>query len=578
MASTYTANSGIELITQGEKSGTWGDTTNNNLKIIDRNINQQLSLDLGSPVDYGGSTYTLTTTDGALSEGQYALLSLEGSPSGAVTIDIDPDGQQKIFFVANSCGQTVTFQQGDGTGGTSSVADGSSAIIYSDGAGTGAQVSQISFGILTSLNVSGAATLAGANTLSGATTTSGALTVSGDITIDGYHPTGTSNIAWGATALDAIISGAEYNIALGSGALTDLTDGDYNIALGYNSGQNLTTGTDNIVMGRAAGEDITTGADNIIMGQNSALNIATNSTSNISFGKDALSDTTNAVDYCVAVGEQALKKNEADNNIGIGYKANFCYGGSTSSYQHNIGIGVQSFGGVSTTLSSVVSQSGNIAIGYQAFGKIFQGDDNIAIGYQAGLGGTQGLNGSNNVFVGPRSGYSIENFSSNNTAVGAEALEDVTTGDNNVCIGYEAGTSSSPSGSLTTDNNTVCIGNSSITDAHIQVSWTVASDIRDKTNVGEVPLGLEFLSQVNPISYQFKESRDSDEAVGKVIYGYSAQDILAAEGSESVIVDASDSEHLKMTNDNIIPVLHNAILELKAENEALKARLDAAGI
>lgn len=578
MASTYTANSGIELITQGEKSGTWGDTTNNNLQIIDRNINQQLSLDLGSPVDYGGSTYTLTTTDGALSEGQYALLSLEGSPSGAVTIDIDPDGQQKIFFVVNSCGQTVTFQQGNGTGGTSSVADNESAIIYSDGAGTGAQVSQVSFTTLTSLTVSGAATLSGTNTLSGATTTSGALTVSGDITIDGYHPTGTSNIAWGATALDAIISGAEYNIALGSGALTDLTDGDYNIALGYNSGQNLTTGTDNIVMGRAAGEDITTGADNIIMGQNSALNIATDSTSNISLGKDALSDTTNAVDYCVAIGELALKKNEANNNIGIGYRANYCYGGSGTAYQHNIGVGVQSFGGVSTTLSSVVSQSGNIAIGYQAFGKIFQGDDNIAIGYQAGLGGTQGLNGNNNVFVGRRSGYSIENFSNNNTAVGAEALEDVTTGDNNVCIGYEAGTSSSPSGSLTTDNNTVCIGNSSITDAHIQVSWTVASDIRDKTNVGEVPLGLEFLSQVNPISYQFKKSRDSDEAVGKVIYGYSAQDILAAEGSESVIVDASDSEHLKMTNDKLIPVLHNAILELKAENEALKARLDAAGI
>ena len=578
MASTYTANSGIELITQGEKSGTWGDTTNNNLKIIDRNINQQLSLDLGSPVDYGGSTYTLTTTDGALSEGQYALLSLEGSPSGAVTIDIDPDGQQKIFFVTNSSGQTVTFQQGNGTGGTSSVADSESAIVYSDGAGTGAQVSQVSFTTLSSLTVSGAATLSGTNTLSGATTTSGALTVSGDITIDGYHPTGTSNIAWGATALDAIISGAEYNIALGSGALTDLTDGDYNIALGYNSGQNLTTGTDNIVMGRAAGEDITTGADNIIMGQNSALNIATDSTSNISFGKNALSDTTLAVDYCVAIGELALKKNEADNNIGIGYKANHCYGGSGTSYQHNIGIGVQSFGGVSTTLSSVISQSGNIAIGYQAFGKIFQGDDNIAIGYQAALGGTQGLNGSNNVFVGRRSGYSIENFSSNNTAVGAGALEDVTTGDNNVCFGYQAGTSSSPSGSLTTDNNTVCIGNSSITDAHIQVSWTVASDIRDKTNVGEVPLGLEFLSQVNPISYQFKESRDSDEAVGKVIYGYSAQDILAAEGSESVIVDASDSEHLKMTNDKLIPVLHNAILELKAENEALKARLDAAGI
>ena len=574
MASTYTANSGIELITQGEQSGTWGSTTNNNFNIIDRSINQHLSIDLSS---YGGATYTLTTTDGALSEGQYALLSLEGTPSSAATIDIDPNGQQKIFFVTNSSGQTVTFQQGNGTGGTSSVADSESAIIYSDGAGLGAQVSKIGFSTLPTLSVSGAATLAGTNTLSGATTISGALTASGDITIDGYHPTGTSNIAWGATALDAIISGAEYNIALGSGALTDLTDGDYNIALGYNSGQNLTTGTDNIVMGRAAGEDITTGADNIIMGQNSALNISSNSTSNISLGKNALSTATGAVDNCVAIGQDSLLYNEADYNIGIGYQAGHCRGGSSTSWSYNIGVGFQALGGLSS-VSSNVGQQGNTAIGYQSFARINACDYNTGVGFQAGFGLSSGAAGDQNTFVGFQSGYSISGGANNNTALGSGALYNLSTGDNNVCIGYQAGQSGSPSGQISGQSNYVCIGNNSITNAYVAVAWTVPSDIRDKTNVGEVPLGLEFLSQVNPISYQFKESRDSDEAVGKVIYGYSAQDILAAEGSESVIVDASDSEHLKMTNDNLIPVLHNAILELKAENDALKARLDAAGL
>ena len=39
MASTYTANSGIEKIGAGEQAGAWGTTTNNNFDIIDKAIN-----------------------------------------------------------------------------------------------------------------------------------------------------------------------------------------------------------------------------------------------------------------------------------------------------------------------------------------------------------------------------------------------------------------------------------------------------------------------------------------------------------------------------------------------------------
>ena len=62
MASTYTANLGIEKPGSGEQAGTWGTTTNTNFDIIDRAINGVLSLSLT------GTTTTLTTTDGGLSD------------------------------------------------------------------------------------------------------------------------------------------------------------------------------------------------------------------------------------------------------------------------------------------------------------------------------------------------------------------------------------------------------------------------------------------------------------------------------------------------------------------------------
>ena len=36
MASTFTTNYGVEKIATGEQSGTWGDTTNFNIDILDR--------------------------------------------------------------------------------------------------------------------------------------------------------------------------------------------------------------------------------------------------------------------------------------------------------------------------------------------------------------------------------------------------------------------------------------------------------------------------------------------------------------------------------------------------------------
>jgi len=135
MSSSYTANLGIEKIGSGEQSGTWGTTTNTNFDIIDRAINGVVGISLSS------TTHTLTTTDGALSEGGHKLLNLSGSPGGTCTVTISPNDQDKVYFVKNGTDQTVTFTQGSGA--NASINSGANAIIFADGAGSGAAVAEL---------------------------------------------------------------------------------------------------------------------------------------------------------------------------------------------------------------------------------------------------------------------------------------------------------------------------------------------------------------------------------------------------------------------------------------------------
>jgi hypothetical protein len=120
MPSSYTANGGIELPANGEQSGTWGETVNDNMSIIDRLTNGVGSISLS------GTTHTLTTNNGSLSEGQYKVLLLGGSPSGTNTITVSPNTGQHIYIVKNSSGQTATFTQG--SGGNVSVLNGTTKI------------------------------------------------------------------------------------------------------------------------------------------------------------------------------------------------------------------------------------------------------------------------------------------------------------------------------------------------------------------------------------------------------------------------------------------------------------------
>ena len=183
MASTYTSNLGVEKIGAGEQAGTWGTTTNNNLDILDRAINGVGAITLS------GTTHTLTTSDGTLSDGGFKVLVLGGSPSGTNTITISPNDQDKVYIVQNGTSQTATFTQG--SGGNVSVPAGSKKIIFADGAGSGAAVTDVTDALdVATLRLGGTAitsTAAELNLMDGGTSAGTTAVAAGDgiVTNDG---------------------------------------------------------------------------------------------------------------------------------------------------------------------------------------------------------------------------------------------------------------------------------------------------------------------------------------------------------------------------------------------------------
>jgi len=233
MPSTYTNNGGIELPANGEQASTWGNTVNDNMSIIDRLTNGVGTITLS------GTTHTLTTSNGTLSDGQYKTIVLSGSPSGTNTITVSPNDGQHIYIVKNNSGQTATFTQGSGA--NVSVANNTSKIIYCDGAGSGAAVVDITGSLdLGALVIGGTTVTASAaelNIMDGVTSTTAELNILDGVTsttaelniLDGVTSTATElNILDGVTSttaelniLDGVTSTtAELNILDGVTATT----------------------------------------------------------------------------------------------------------------------------------------------------------------------------------------------------------------------------------------------------------------------------------------------------------------------------------------------------------------------
>ena len=157
--------------------------------------------------------------------------------------------------------------------------------------------------------------------------------------------------------------------------------------------------------------------------------------------------------------------------------------------------------------------------------------------------------------------------SSNNTALGAAAGNTLTTGTNVTCIGYN----SQPA--TATTSNQVQLGNGSITSLRCQVVLTVVSDERDKTNIVEIPVGLNLISKIRPVSFDWNQ-RDGNR-IGRKEFGFTAQQLQNAQAEIGIevphLVGDENPEQLGVSASQLIPVLVKAIQELNAKFEAYVA-------
>ena len=107
-ASLYSPSLRIELIPNGEQSGTWGTTTNLNLgTLIEDGITGYMPV-VATAISPGVFKYPLTTNNGAVDEARSAIVSLaiDGTITGAYQVYIPP--VPKTYIMRNTAAYAVT--------------------------------------------------------------------------------------------------------------------------------------------------------------------------------------------------------------------------------------------------------------------------------------------------------------------------------------------------------------------------------------------------------------------------------------------------------------------------------------
>jgi hypothetical protein len=284
--------------------------------------------------------------------------------------------------------------------------------------------------------------------------------------------------------------------------------------------------------------------------------------------------------------------------------------GTLSAAADNTGVG---YG----TLASITSGQNNTAIGSHAGNSVTSGERNTYLGSFASRDGS----GSNNTYIGSLSGGPFDGATSGseNTGVGATALNRITTGQTNVAIGKDAGFDlTSGSGnvligysagySLTTQSNRLYISNSNdatpliygefdtdilrfngrvgiggapgatyeldvVGDINYSGALSNVSDARLKRNILPISNALDIVLRLRPVSYEKRANLLSNDYTMKQL-GFIAQEVekvLPNSVNTAPTADAIKSVDYM----SIIPVLTKALQEqqgLIAKQQELVAK------
>ena len=148
---TYVNDLRLKEIATGDESGTWGTSTNTNLELIAE------AFSFGTEDFASDADDTLTIADGATDPARSLYLKVGTTTTLTATrnLTLAPNTVSKVWIIENATagGQSITVKQGSGTSVT--IANGSVAVVYSDGGGAGANV----VNAFTDLNVASSITL-----------------------------------------------------------------------------------------------------------------------------------------------------------------------------------------------------------------------------------------------------------------------------------------------------------------------------------------------------------------------------------------------------------------------------------
>jgi trimeric autotransporter adhesin len=444
-------------------------------------------------------------------------------------------------------------------------------------------------------------------------------------------PVGFNNVALGSRAMKAVVTGGN-NTAVGARAMTSVVTGSNNTAVGFQAGYRA-TGNYNTTVGSIAGEWMTTAAANTFVG---ALAGAKETTGgyNVAVGYDAFGENETGT-YNVAVGHRALANPRedlgfspdetvaigafagdlcfGDKNTVVGYRAgNGAVGGSdgtenvavgfnalrhhngadyntavgvsalrdTSSGQYNVSVGHEALA-VATTASQ------NIAVGAKALAAVTTTGGLVAVGYSALTANTSG---GQNVAIGPEA-MIFNTTGSKNTSLGSQALRinqaaaNQTAYDNTTGLGYQARVSGS---------NQVQLGNSGTT-TYAYGAVQNRSDLRDKADVRDTTLGLNFINALRPVDFKWdyredyikvdadnnatKLDKDGSKKRNRYHHGLIAQEVK--ETIASIGVDFGGFQDHKLSDgcdvmslgyDELIAPLIKAVQELTQRIKELEAK------
>ena len=147
MASTFTTNTGIEKIGNGEKAGVWGTTTNTNLQLVEQIVGGYTAQSIAG----GAQTTALSVSDGSTGA-TLAHRVIEFTSSGSLTATRNctiPLDVQQLYLLKNSTtgSQSITFKYVSGSGSSATIANGKTILAYARADdGTNPNITAVEFG------------------------------------------------------------------------------------------------------------------------------------------------------------------------------------------------------------------------------------------------------------------------------------------------------------------------------------------------------------------------------------------------------------------------------------------------